>query len=469
MGRAPASPRIPGAGAIPPAAASAAASLAPAPVTPRRNHMVPLVAAACLACGPQASAPGPVHAAGPATAETTPVSSVVIVTVSMHADGAHVVYEMPEASARVMLVTSDAVRRDEWRILGPGVRLEGDAIVSEAPRTSFELVIPPDSIELDRVYPSVHRVGGGIAIFGPALLVQGIETRIVLRAGAGEVAIPETEVELGYAWLGPADAVTQGQGFRVVADASVAPWLVEHVHREAEVALAYYGRKLERPGRAPTILVSMQRTMKGDYRGDASETHVISLRFFDPRWNEREPAGAASLATFVRHEAFHLWNAGGASGTPAWLHEGGAELAAIVAAVDAGALTNGQGIEQVSWHLDRCRAALGSRPLVGAELSGAQIYSCGVALHWVADTEARTSRRDTFAIWRDLLERGEDDGYTLEDLRAVTGPAVALMLDGEGPDRWVALANALSQHGATITDAADDRGLTVVAAPPLAP
>jgi hypothetical protein len=427
------------------------------------------IAAACLACGPQASGPIPAPSGGPATAEATPASTAATVIVSIHADGARIVYELPEASARVVLVQSDAVRRDEWRIIGAGMRLEGGAIVSDAARTSFELVIPPDSIEVDRVYPSLHRVGGGIAIFGPALLVQGVETRIVLRAGAGEVAIPETGAELGYAWLGPAAAVTQGQGFRLVADDSVAPWLVEHVRREAEVALDYYGRKLERPGRAPTILVSMQRTMEGDYRGDASKTDVISLRFFDPRWSEPDPAAAASLATFVRHEAFHLWNAGGASGAPAWLHEGGAELAAIVASVDAGALTHDQGIEQVSWHLERCRAALGNRPLVGADLSGAQIYACGVALHWVADTEARTSQRDTFAIWRELLQRGENDGYTLEDLRAVTGPAVALMLDGEGPDRWVALASALSQHGATITDAGDDRGFTVVTAPPLAP
>jgi hypothetical protein len=255
--------------------------------------------------------------------------------------------------------------------------------------------------------------------------------------------------------------VIQGQGFRMVTSESVAPWLVEHVRGETEVALAYYERELERSGRAPTILVSMQSTKTRGYRGDASGTAVISLRFFDSRWNEPDASAAAGLAMFVRHEAFHLWNGAPTSGTPPWLHEGGAEYAALVAAVDAGAVTHDQGIEQVSHHLDHCRATLGARSLAAAELSGQQIYWCGVALQWIADTEARgdsNGQRDTFAIWRDVLRRSEGRGYSLDDLRAVTGPSVAAMLDDEGPERWSRLADALARNGATITDAVDDRG-----------
>jgi hypothetical protein len=387
-------------------------------------------------------------------------SPSVVITVAPHEDGVRVVYELPEATDRVVLVRSDALRRDEWRVATSGARLLDDALVSDAPRTSFAVVIPPDTVELDRVYPSLHRVGRGVAVYGPTLLVEGVDARIVLRPGEGGIAIPEEGPERGYAWLGPADAVIQGEGFRMVAGESVAPWLVEHVRGETEVALSYYERKLERSGRAPTILVSMQNTMAGDHRGDASGTAVISLRFFDPRWNQPDPSAAASLAKFVRHEAFHLWNGDPASPAPPWLHEGGAEYAAIVAAVDAGALTHEEGIEQVSYHLDHCRATLGDRSLAAAELSGPRIYWCGVALQWIADTEARgdsEGRRDTFAIWRDLLRRGEDGGYSLDDLRAVTGPTVAAMLDDEGPERWSRLAGALARHGATITDTVDDR------------
>lgn len=372
-----------------------------------------------------------------------------------------VVYELPEATDRVELVHSDVLRRDEWRVATAGVRLVDDALVGDTPRTSFEVVIPPDTVELDRVYPSLHRVGRGVAIYGPTLLVEGVDAQIVLRPGAGGVAIPEEGAERGYAWLGPADAVIQGGGFRMVVGESVAPWLVEHVRGEAEVALAYYERKLERSGRAPTILVSMQSTLAGNYRGDASRTAVISLRFFDPRWNEFDPGAAAGLAKFVRHEAFHLWNGEAASRAPSWLHEGGAEYAAIVAAVDAGVLTHDQGIEQVSYHLDRCRATLGDRSLAAAELSGQEIYWCGVALQWIADTEARgesKGQRDTFTIWRELLRRGEDGGYSLGDLRAVAGPVVAMMLDDESPERWSRLAGALERYGARITDVVDDRG-----------
>jgi hypothetical protein len=433
------------------------------------------VCVACiLACHPE-RVPPPTTVANPVQPPVTseaPLSGVVV-TVTPHEDGVRVVYELPEATDRLALLHSDALRRDEWRVVTAGVRLVDDVLISDAPRTSFEVVIPPDTVELDRVYPSLHRVGRGVAIYGPTLLVKGTDARIALRPGEGGLAIPEEGAEHGYAWLGPTDAVIEGERFRMVADESVAPWLVEHVRTETAASLAYYERKLERSGRAPTILVSMQSTMEGGHRGDASATAVISLRFFDPRWNEPDPGAAANLAKFVRHEAFHLWNGETASGTPPWLHEGGAEYAAIVAAVDGGALTNDQGIEQVAFHLDRCRGALGDRSLSAAELSGPEIYWCGVALQWIADTEARGEsggQRDTFAIWRDLLHRGEDGGYSLDDLRAVTGPTVAAMLDDEGPKRWSRLADALARHGATITDVVDARGsatLELVKAPPL--
>lgn len=423
--------------------------------------------ACSLACGPQPVATP--TAASPVPSPATPerASSSVVITVAPHEDGVRVVYELPEATDRVALVRSDELRRDEWRVTTAGVRLVDDALVGDAPRTSIEVVIPPDTIEVDRVYPSLHRVGGGVAIYGPTLLVEGVDARLVLRPGAGGVAIPEVGAERGYAWLGPADAVVHGERFRMIADESTAPWLVEHVRDEAAVALAYYERKLERSGRTPTFLVSMQTTMGGGHRGDASDTAVISLRFFDPPSDEPDPGTAARLAKFVNHETFHLWNADTAPGTPPWLHEGGAEYAAIVAAVDAGALTHDEALEQVSSHLDHCRATLGERSLAAAELSGQQIYSCGVALQWIADTEARaesSGQRDAFVIWRELLRRGEDGGYSLNDVRAVTGPAVAAMLDDEGPRRWSRLAGLLARDGATSSDAADDQGWRSAAA-----
>lgn len=405
------------------------------------------VASSSLACARPSVAPA--------------ASTSAVVTVTPHEDGVRAVYELPQATQRLALARSDALRRDEWRVVGAGVRLVGDTLVADQPRSTFEVVIPPDSQERDRVYPSLHRVGGGVALYGPALGLEGIDTELVLRPAAGGVAIPEQGAERGYAWLGPGETVTRGDGFRLVAGESVAPWLVEHVRREAALTLAYYERELERAGRAPTFLVSMQSTRAGGYRGDASGTAVVSLRFFDPRWNEPDPGAAADLARFVRHEAFHLWNGDPAPHAPAWLHEGGAEYAAIVAAVDAGALTHEKGLEQVSYHLEHCRAALGERALASAQLSGSQIYWCGVALQWIADMEARAGsggERDTFAIWRDLLGRGGDLGYSLGDLRAVTGATAAAMLDDEGPGRWARLADALAGHGVTIRDAVDDDG-----------
>lgn len=380
--------------------------------------------------------------------------------VTPHEDGARVVYELAEATDRVALVRGEALRRDEWRVETAGVRLVDDVLLSDVPRTRIEVVIPPDTVEVSRVYPSLHRVGRGVALYGPALLAEGIDARFELHPGAGGVAIPKEGAERGYVWLGPADAVIQGERFRMVAGESVPPWLVERVRGEVEAALAYYERKLERSGRAPTILASMQQTMAGDHRGDASDTAVISLRFFDPRWNDFDPDAAADLAKFVRHEAFHLWNANTASRTPPWLHEGGAEYAAILAAVDAGALAHDEGAWNLSTRFERCNAALGGRALATAELSGLEIYWCGVALQWIAEAEAcghSQGQRDFFAIWRDLLRRGEHGGYSLADLREITGPAVAAMLDVEGPERWSRISQALAPYAARSNDDTDDR------------
>ena len=430
------------------------------------NHR--LVGTLVLACTGVACRAAPAMESPPPGPRAPSLRSepVVTVAVAREAEGIRAVFDLPRPMSTVRLQASPAVRRDAWRLTTARARLAGDTVTSDRPLRRFEIWIPPDSAEVDRVYPSVHRVGRGVAIYGPALVVAGIETRVVLRPGPGEIAIPEVDAVRGYAYLGPADTLTEGDGFQLVAGESAAPWLVEVVRDETAAALAYYRKHLARAGRRPTILISADSPGPIGYRGDASDTAVISLRFFDPRWKQADPAAAAQLAAFVWHEAFHLWNGQSAAGVPAWLHEGGAEYAAIVAAVDTGALTQESGIEQVSRHLGRCRAAVGDRSLVTAELSGRAIYSCGVALEWVADVEARASsqgRRDVFAIWRDLLERGAGGGYSLDDLRAVTGPTAAAMLDEEGPGRWDRVVRALSAHGPQVTQTVDDDGYRAAA------
>ncbi|MDC0723419.1 hypothetical protein [Nannocystis bainbridge] len=418
-----------------------------------------------------APAPTPTVAVEPAPAPTPdavePAPAIVSVSVWQHAQGARAVFELPAPARQVQLRRSDAVRRDTWRSVTPGVELVDGLVTSAEPLTRFELTLAPDPVEIDRIYPSLHRVGRGVALYGPALLVEGVETHVVLRPDAGSVAIPEHAAEAGYAYLGPAEEVTQADGLRIVAGDDITPALLATIRREAEVSLRYYRDQLERPGREPTILVA---TSPGpfEYRGDASQSAVISLRFMAAHMHEADVTAPQFVAKFVRHEAFHLWNAPTTEGVPDWLHEGGAEYAAIVSAVANGALTQEEGVAQLSRNLGRCSEALGERSLVTAELSGWQIYACGVTLQWVADVEARggsQGRRDTFAIWRDLLRAGDAGGYTLADLRAATGPTTALLLDAAGPRRWPDLARAVAGHGAKISDGAD----AVLEAPALAP
>ena len=142
------------------------------------------------------------------------------------------------------------------------------------------------------------------------------------------------------------------------------------------------------------------------FHGDVTDNQVIFLRFHGPKWDEPDPRAGSRVATFVRHEAFHLWNRVQEPDAPPWLHEGGAEYAAIVAAVDGGRLTQDQGMEQVAYYVGRCRAALGAEPIAELPAKGSAVYACGVTAQWLADLEARSvtdGDRNTFTLWQDLL------------------------------------------------------------------
>lgn len=165
--------------------------------------------AACSATPDPAGPAAALDPAGvaPAAAASEATLAAVVVRVSPHERGARAVFELPEAARSVPLLQSDAVARDAWRVVTPGVRLVDGVVTSADPITRFEVVIAPDPVEVDRVYPSLHRVGKGVAIYGPSLLVAGVDTRVVLRPAAGGIAIPEREA--GAKLTDTADAVIE--------------------------------------------------------------------------------------------------------------------------------------------------------------------------------------------------------------------------------------------------------------------
>ena len=143
--------------------------------------------------------------------------------------------------------------------------------------------------------------------------------------------------------------------------------------------------------------------------------------------------------------------------TDPWLHEGGAEYAALLGAVSTGDLDEAQGRAVLTRHLTRCREILGDRALDPARLrSGSGPYACGTLIQWLADLELRRSGSDVLALWKTVLEAGRASptGYGVAEFRAglTSDSAVAVLLDGPAATRWSTIADRLRAAGVSLAN-----------------
>lgn len=415
------------------------------------------------ACGnPVTKAPA---APEPTIDDTAPAASSVEVDLTRTASGLTARYRFPAPVRSFAFAADGNVRRDGWTLAAPSTAtLDGSEVRAEAPAVDFEFLIAPDPKEHDRVYPTLTPVGEGHVLYGPALFVRGLETSLVFDVAPGLAVRPTEHAINGYVFVGSEALIERRDGFELIGSETVAPWLAGAIAQEVNASLAYYAERLGLDVATPTIFMTDDSPGPMPFHGDVTSNGIIFLRFFGDRWTESDPDASREVAKFVRHEAFHLWNRGGAPENPPWLHEGGAEYAAILAATKAGVLTEAQALEQVSFHTNRCRGALGSRPLSELAPTGAGVYNCGVMLQWLADLHVRRSssqQHDIFTLWHDLLGGAGEGGYTADEFLAAAGPLVALIDAGS---RWVELGAMLAEYGVS-TNATptgeDDRSVLV--------
>jgi hypothetical protein len=389
----------------------------------------------------------------------------VVIRLTPVAEGVRAVFELSEPRDVLTFAAREAVTRHEWSVETPGVTLDETRISAAEPVSRFTLLLRFDTEPRDRVYPSVTKVGAGAAVFVPALLVEDVA--VELRAGDDLEVWPPLEAPLGYSYVGVAgDVARRGHG-ALIGFGAIDPWLGERIAADVDAALDYYAKVLGLPATKPTVVVSETTLGLTGFHGDVTDNAVIFLRFgADTRQRPREDT-AAFVATFVRHESFHLWDSGGAPGTPPWLHEGAAEYAALVSAVTAGSITEDDARRQVSGRVQRCLDQSRARGL--ADVDGGQlVYDCGVAVQWLADLHLRraTSGASTvFAIWSELLPRAAAGSpYTVDDFRERAGPLVSALLDGDPSTRGPSLSTALRDYGVTVRNAPgdDDYGVAML-------
>lgn len=414
---------------------------------------VVVMGALICACGAKAIAPESPAATAPAPAAEPDLR----ITIEATDAGATATLQLAEARDALPFAVQGIVRRSGWTSATEGVAVGESGLSSAAPFSSATIRLPFDTQEHDRAYPAVTRVGRGLVLFTPSLLVGDID--LELTAPDGTTVWPPLEAPYGYSYLGVADDVRRHGDIRLIGFDALAPWLAASIEEEVDASLPYYAEKLGRATAPPTIIVSDEAPGPMQFHGDVTDNAVIFLRFFGDAWQSEDPRAVQEVAKFVRHEAFHLWNRTHAESAPPWLHEGGAEYAALVAAVTAGVLSEDDARTRLSRHVSRCRRNVGDGPMADVR-RGSDVYDCGVTLQWLADLHVRrtSSGKDTvLTIWSQLLREAEDaGGYTVEAFMRRAGPLARDFATDDEPGRWQRLRPALPPYDVELTDEPTD-------------
>ncbi len=409
---------------------------------------------------------------GATPAAATPIGKVRV-DVRIARDAAHAVVTLDRPVLQFDFEPGDVVRDGVFDMLTPGLTFLGERVTGTTPFRHFELRVRPATREYDAKYPSFYSIGDGGLIFMPAL--KGNETawrtQFTIRMQSGQVRAPASgSIAGGYVYVGPAALVSKLPDLVVVADPGTPRWLVDRSQAELATAVRYFtkamGMKLPR---TPVLIVKNIEDGTG-FVGDVTPGSVTALRFH----------GAASglptseinrIQGFVLHEAFHFWNGGVArvaKGTPSWLHEGGADYAALMAGHTSGTLSDADVSQRLADALTNCKSGLeseGNKPLAALSfLSNRVRYPCGMILQWAIDLRIRQAsgdRQNILDIWGKVIRaaaKQRETTYSLKDFYAAAGiddPAtfapVALIVDQGGGDRWETLVTALEAFGADVS------------------
>jgi len=376
----------------------------------RGMYLVPRLVAAAVATA-ALSLPAPAHA-----------QSVVL---RAREGGLAAEFKLDSAVAEFRFQDSGVVRSD-WKPQTSAVNLNGDRIEgADGAFDSFTLNLQPDSTEDGRGYLAVTRVGEGYVIYGPALSGVGETLRLSVDVLPGWSLWPANDVS-GYVYLGPSSMINarSAGGVGIIAP-ETSPEIKQAALGAFDHAMGFFAGKFGAPPKTSTLVLTPQGAGPMPFRADVTDTGVISARLSGAGWSRPSPEALADVNLLVFHEAVHLWNshfARPSEGSP-WLHEGGAQYLALVAATSTGQMSEEAAHDALSASLTACRRAVGQRQNPADRMSaGSAVYDCGVLIQWLADMELRQAPERRSAgvldLWREFIDRAR------EDVRPM-GPAIS--------------------------------------------
>lgn len=381
------------------------------------------------------------------------------VVVERDPDGVSVQYTLP-APVDSFTFADDDVIRDRWQVVTDGLTLEGAVVSGAEPFSTFEVRIAPDAAEVDRIYMGLSRAGDGYVVYGPALKAEGYSASLRFDVGSQDVAFPTMNAIDGYVFVGPADHVTDDEHGAFIADPGLSADLAGPIRDAFRSSMEFYQARLNLDvDYHPAVIASVDSPGPAMFRGDVTDTGVISVRFRGDSWRGAE----AFLAPFIWHETFHLWNGHGVRNrdgdTAPWLHEGAAEYASIVGAVSTAAMSEDQARSALAQKTNGCRRALASHDDGMSRVrSGSSVYDCGALIQWIADLEVQNAGQgEFFSLWADILRaaRASDEGYGVTEFMGAlpASSAVSRLLEGKGDTRWDEVRTRMAELGVTFVNA----------------
>lgn len=426
-------------------------------------RMLSWLTAILLLCGSASAAPK--------AAPHDPVKTVVVLTPWRYGVSARYSLSAPVSRFRFDSSIAD-LRKEGWEIEGDQV-WDGDTIVSKdgKPFRRFQIRVSPDVRQRDRIYPALTRIGPeGYMIFEPHFAAHPDQgpTTVKIMTPIGSTTLPAgvrpKPDESGYVYFGPTAYVTGGG--KVVSAPTVPVWLSKAVQADSEAATTFFQRRLGVPLSTPPLMVmSLYDGPSRDFRGDVTEGQVVSLRLYGKAWAEPQAGSTTRVGLFTAHEYFHFWNGGlyrsTEMGRAPWLHEGAAEYAARLSAMDSGHLDDAGMARSLGISLSGCAGALGDKGLrADPPKRGSAVYDCGVVAQWIADLRTRSAsggKRDVLDIWRRIFaDNAATKTYDTAAFVAAVGSSPLTLLLEPGKDRWPTLIEALAPLGATVVRTRSD-------------
>lgn len=382
---------------------------------------------------------------------TAAFAQTVILTPSP--EGLTAEYRLGAKTERMTFAQTETVRTD-WSVITPGVSLTPSDVVSTTEIDRVVLQLRPDTTEDGRGYIALTRLGEGYALYAPALTVEGQTLQLEADLPEDWTLLPDGPFD-GYVYLGPISAIERRETGAVrIASGAPRPVATATLFETFDTALAFYTQTFGPLPRRPVMSVTQQGAGPVPFRGDVTDSGMISIRFHGDIGNALDADALAQVEHFAWHETTHLWNshlARPVEGSP-WLHEGGAEYLALIGSVSVGRLDQADALAALSQNLTDCRNAVADRPDILTRISaGAAVYSCGTIIQWLADMELRGGNepKGIVSVWADFIDRARQGqaNYGPDDLKTKLGRAsvVFAMLEGPAESRWSDLETALAR------------------------